>query len=63
MFKVTRGTLRETLRVLEQKGLLEIKQGVGGGPVVRSLITNQAAEGLALLIRSQRVSLEHLYEF
>lgn len=63
MFNISRGTLREALRVLEQKGLIEIKLGVGGGSVVKDLNADQASEGLALLIRSQKVSLNHLAEF
>ena len=63
MFNISRGTLREALRVLEQKGLIQIKLGVGGGSVVRSVDTDQISESLALLIRSQKVSLNHLAEF
>ena len=63
MFNVSRGTLREALRVLEQKGLIQIKLGVGGGSVVKSVDTDQISESLALLIRSQKVSLNHLAEF
>jgi DNA-binding FadR family transcriptional regulator len=63
MFNISRGTLREALRVLEQKGLIEIKLGVGGGSVVKDLNADKVSEGLALLIRSQKVSLNHLAEF
>lgn len=63
MFQVSRGTLREALRVLEQKGLVEIKLGVGGGAVVRDISFDQVNESLALLIRHQRVALSHLAEF
>ena len=60
---ISRGTLREALRVLEQKGLIEIKPGVGGGAVVKAVTTEQVSQGLALLIRYQRVSLNHIAEF
>ena len=63
MFNISRGTLREALRVLEQKGLIKIKLGVGGGSVVKAVDTAQISESLGLLIRSQKVSLNHLAEF
>jgi len=63
MFNISRGTLREALRVLEQKGLIEIKLGVGGGSVVKAVDTQQISESLGLLIRSQKISLNHLAEF
>ncbi|MGD2186795.1 MAG: FadR/GntR family transcriptional regulator [Desulfobacterales bacterium] len=63
MFNISRGTLREALRVLEQKGLIEIKLGVGGGSVIKDINTDQISESLGLLIRSQKVSLNHLAEF
>lgn len=63
MFQVSRGTLREALRVLEQKGLIEIRMGVGGGSVVKAMDAGGVTESLGLLIRSQAVSLQHLAEF
>ena len=63
MFNTSRGTLREALRVLEQKGLIEIKLGVSGGAIVKLIDTEPIIESLALLIRSGGVSLEHLAEF
>ncbi len=63
MFKVSRGTIREALRVLEQKGLIEIKLGVGGGAVVREASIDKVSESLALLIRHRRVPMRYLAEF
>ena len=63
LFGTSRGTTREALRVLEQKGLVEIRLGVGGGAVVKGASADQITESLAMLIRSQKVSLEHLAEF
>lgn len=62
-FGASRGTLREALRILEQKGLITIKTGVAGGAVVHALTTDQVSESLDLLIRYQKVSLKDLAEF
>ncbi|MFW6114932.1 MAG: FadR/GntR family transcriptional regulator [Thermodesulfobacteriota bacterium] len=62
-FGASRGTLREALRILEQKGLITIKTGVGGGAFVNALTTHQISESLDLLIRYQMVSLRDLAEF
>ena len=63
MFNTSRGTLREALRVLEQKGLIEIKLGVAGGAIVKQIDAEPIVESLALLIRSGEISLDHLAEF
>ena len=63
MFNTSRGTLREALRVLEQKGLIEIKLGVAGGAIVKRIDADPIVESLALLIRSGEVSLAHISEF
>ena len=63
MLGTSRGTLREALRILEQKGLIEIRLGVNGGAIVKEASFQQMSETLGLLIRSQSVSLEHLAEF
>lgn len=62
-FAVSRGTLREALRVLEQKGLIEIRLGVGGGAFVREVETGPARESLGLLLRRRGVTTGDLAEF
>jgi DNA-binding FadR family transcriptional regulator len=62
MFQTSRGPLREALRVLEQKGLLEIKRGVRGGAVVKHPGTTPVSESLGLLIRHRKITLAELAE-
>ena len=63
MFDTSRGTIREALRVLEQKGLVCVKTGVKGGARVLGATTKTMSDSVAILIRQQKVSLHHLAEF
>jgi DNA-binding FadR family transcriptional regulator len=63
MFQTSRGPLREALRVLEQKGLLDIKRGVRGGAVVKLPSMTPVAESLGLLVRHREITLAELSEF
>ncbi len=63
IFGVSRGTLREALRVLEQKNLIEIKLGPGGGAFIKRLDSKVKSDGLDLLIRHGKISFEDIIEF
>lgn len=57
------GTIREALRVLQQKGLIEVRHGVKGGAFVKAANTRNVTDSIALLIRQREVSLKDLAEF
>jgi DNA-binding FadR family transcriptional regulator len=63
MLDVSRNTLRESLRVLEQKGLIEIRQGNRGGIFVKEVNADSMAESLGLFVQSQRITMEQISEF
>lgn len=63
LLDVSRNTLRESLRVLEQKGLIEIRKGNRGGIFVKELNADAMTESLALFVQSQRISMEQISEF
>ena len=63
MFGISRNTLREALRALEQKGLVEIRPGHKGGAFIRPLGTDPMADHLAMFVRSFQVTLAHMAEF
>ncbi len=50
-YAVGRGTLRESLRFLELQGVLSIKPGPGGGPVVQRPDASNLATSLVLLLQ------------
>lgn len=63
LFQTSRASIREAMRVLEQKGLIEIKLGVSGGAVVKAAGSEPISEVLTLLLQRQLVSPDHLAEF
>lgn len=62
-FQVSRGTLREALRMLEQKKLIQIRTGMKGGAIVCPVNTQPVSESLDLLLRYQKIDLKELAEF
>lgn len=50
-FDVSRPTLRESLRILESQGVLELRPGPGGGIMVRKPSTDILAHGLSVFLR------------
>lgn len=62
-FQVSRGTLREALRTLEQKKLIQIRTGMRGGAIVCPVDTQPVSESLDLLLRYQKIDLRELAEF
>lgn len=59
-FGVARGTLREALRLLELQGVLRIKTGRGGGPIVSRPRPKDLADSFAVLLRFDGVSVEEV---
>jgi DNA-binding FadR family transcriptional regulator len=60
--QVSRDTLREALRILESQSLLEMRQGRGGGPIVRRPGLQAVGLYVALLLQLRRTTLAHLEE-
>ncbi len=59
-FGIARTTLREALRVLESQGLIAIRRGRGGGPVVTHPDLAPAATALAVSLQLQRTTVGDL---
>ncbi len=61
-FGVSKQTLREALRALEAMGLLDIRQGAGGGPVVVEVDRAALNDSLVNFFASKKVSISDLTE-
>lgn len=59
-FGISRGTMREALRLLESWGILTIRAGRDGGPIVRYPRSEALAEGLSAVLRLRRVDVSDL---
>jgi DNA-binding FadR family transcriptional regulator len=54
-FNVSRPTLRESLRILESQGVLDVRPGPGGGIIVGRPSTDLLAHGLSVFLRLHEV--------
>jgi len=54
-FNVSRPTLRESLKLLESQGVIELRPGPGGGIIVREPSTDLLAHGLSVFLRLNKV--------
>jgi GntR family transcriptional repressor for pyruvate dehydrogenase complex len=61
-YQVGRGTLREALRFLEIQGVLAIKPGPGGGPIVSYPDSRHLASTIALLLEFARTPFRHILD-
>jgi GntR family transcriptional regulator, transcriptional repressor for pyruvate dehydrogenase complex len=54
-FNVSRPTMRESLKLLESQGVLELRPGPGGGIIVSQPSTDLLAHGLSVFLRLHEV--------
>ncbi|MCZ4500292.1 MAG: GntR family transcriptional regulator [Marmoricola sp.] len=61
-YEVGRGTLRESLRFLELQGVIALKPGPGGGPVVQQPDATALATALTLLLQFEKAPFSTIAE-
>jgi len=62
-FKSGRGVIREAVRALKQKGLVEIRKGARGGTYVKNIEVASVSESLALFLKQQHIGPGYIAEF
>jgi DNA-binding FadR family transcriptional regulator len=62
-FQCGRGVIREAVRALKQKGLVEIRKGAKGGAYVKQIEVATVSESLALFLKQQHIEPAHISEF
>lgn len=62
-FRTGRGVIREALRELKQKGLIETRRGGKGGTYVKRIGASDASQPLALMIKQSEIDIANLIEF
>ncbi len=63
LFDISRRTFREALRILDQKGLIQVKLGAHGGAFVVDKVRQRMAESIDLMICQKKISVKDLTEF
>ena len=63
LFETGRGVIREALRALKQKGLIEVRKGAKGGAFVKQMEVANASESLALFLKQNHIPPEQVIEF
>jgi DNA-binding FadR family transcriptional regulator len=61
-FRVGRTAVREGLRILEQSGLISVRQGCGGGSFVKEVDGSVVSKSLCDVIKRSDVTVDHLIE-
>jgi GntR family transcriptional regulator, transcriptional repressor for pyruvate dehydrogenase complex len=61
-YGVARGTLREALRILELHGLIQMKLGPGGGPVVNDASSEELGRMLTLFLHGAGATMADLMD-
>lgn len=62
-FQVSKQTVRESLRVLEHMGLIEVRKGIGGGVFIVEVDMEITKESLVNFLYFKKLSIEDLSEF
>lgn len=62
-FQCGRGVIREAVRALKQKGLVDIRKGAKGGAYIKHIEVANISESLALFLKQQHISPDHIVEF
>jgi GntR family transcriptional regulator, transcriptional repressor for pyruvate dehydrogenase complex len=62
VFGVSRGTIREALRYLEQLGVIEVRQGAKGGSYVRKMDMDEVASQMEKALHITGITLDQISE-
>ena len=62
-FGTGRGVIREAIRALKQKGLIEIRKGQKGGAFIKQVDVSNISESLALFLKQKNIGPGEVAEF
>jgi len=63
LFQCGRGVIRQAIRALKQKGLVETRKGAKGGAYIKKIDVANVGESLALFLKQQHVGANDIIEF